>query len=355
MKHYRALLLSTLIVPLLAAATSPADTLAFRPEPGSRVTRAWNVKQELTLDDMQMFVGGQPMSFQMDMSTSMENKIEVSDVFLSLRDGAPKELRRTFDKLATSGEMEMEAPMMGGPTQTTVEGTSELEGKTVRFTWNEEKSAYDREYHESEGEAEMLEGLEEDMDIRSVLPGKEVAVGDTWEIDVKKLRTLLAPGGDVGIRPEEPAEGEGKGGMPGMDNMGDLNQMLGEMLEGKATAEYKGIEEKDGAKYGVIALTIEVQSSNDMADLVAESMKEMPEEMGSFEIDHMDVEFKMNADGRLLWDVASGHIGGVDLSGDVEMEMDMGMKIQAQGNNTAVEQTMSMSGTISIQLAVTRG
>jgi hypothetical protein len=353
MNSYRALLLSTSMVPVLAAATAPADTLAFRPEPGSRVTRTWTVKQELTLDDMQMMLGGQPMSLEMDMSSSMENKIGVTDVFVSLRDGAPKVLQRTFDELATTGEMEMDAPMLGGPKQQAVTGTSELEGKTVRFEWNEEEGAYKKTFHESEGEAEMLEGLEEDMDARALLPGKEVAVGDTWDIDVKKLRPLLAPGGDVRIRPQ--MEGGEEAQMPtGMDNMGDLNKMLGEMLEGKATAEYKGIEEKDGAKYGVIQLSIEIQSSNDMAEMISESMKEMPDGT-SFEVDHVDVDFKMEATGRVLWDMASRHLGGVDLSGEVGMDMDMGMKVNVQGRSQSVDQTMSMSGTISIQLAVTQG
>jgi hypothetical protein len=193
------------------------------------------------------------------------------------------------------------------------------------------------------------------MDLRGVLPGKEVAAGDTWDIDVQELRALLAPGGDVGIRPEKVGDEEMGGMMPGMDNMGELSDMLGETLEGTATAEYKGVEEKDGGRYGVIRLTFEIKSNNDMADKVGEMMKEMPENVGNFQIDHMDVEFGMNATGTIYWDMASGHVHSADVSGEVEMNMDTGMAIEAEGKSMNIEQTMRMSGTIAIQLEVTKG
>jgi hypothetical protein len=159
MNRTRTLTLSALLVPALSAAIAPADTLAYAPATGTRLARAWTVKQEMTLDDMQMTMNGQPfpMDLQMDMSTTMENDIQVTDVIGALREGAPAEVRRTFDKLATNGDFSMEmAVMPDGGMESTITGSSKLEGKTVTFTWNEETKEYDVAYHESEGDAELL-------------------------------------------------------------------------------------------------------------------------------------------------------------------------------------------------------
>ena len=358
MNRTRTFLLSTLLVPALAAAVVPGDSLGYHPAVGSKLSRNWSIKQELTLDDMQMTMNGQPlpMDLQMNMNTSVLNEISVTDHIVSMREGAPKELVRTFDKLATNGDFSVEMAMMpDGGMENTVSGSSELQGKTVKFSWNADDGDYDVAFDESEGEASLLEHLDEDMDLRAVLPKGEVAEGDTWEVDVARLRPLLAPGGDVGIRPETMGDEDIGGMMPGMDNMGDLSEMLGEMLEGTASAEYKGVEEVEGVKLGVIQLTIDIESANDMADKVADMLQEMPEGIGSISIDHMDVEFGLKAKGTVKWNIAAGHIHSVDISGDVSTDVDTGMSIEAEGRSMNMEQTMSMRGTITIQLEVTEG
>ena len=59
---------------------------------------------------------------------------------------------------------------------------------------------------EKGGEAELLTNLDEDMDLRALLPAKEVAKGDAWDIDTKSLKSLLLPGGDLKLKPHEGAE-----------------------------------------------------------------------------------------------------------------------------------------------------
>ena len=62
--------------------------------------------------------------------------------------------------------------------------SSELEGKTVMFTWNEEDSELPASFHES-GRRGAAEGLRRTGHV-PFLPTKEVAEGDTWGIDVKR-------------------------------------------------------------------------------------------------------------------------------------------------------------------------
>ncbi|MCC7014650.1 MAG: hypothetical protein IT454_18965 [Planctomycetes bacterium] len=356
MNCLRTLCLSSLFVPALSASFAPADSISFHPADGTKVSRSWSIKQELTLDEMNMTVNGQPlpMDIQMDMDMTNEMSVEVSDVFVSVKDGRPIEMRRTFDKLASDGHFAVEMPMMpDGGMEQSITGKSELEGKTVKFAWDAEASQYERTYHESEGEAELLEGLDEDMDVRGIAPGKDVATGDTWKVDVKALRALLAPGGDLAIRPEKTGA-EMQGMMPGMSGMGDLADMIGDALEGEASAEYLGLQELEGGKFAVIKLKFDISCNTDMADKMDEMMRELPEGMGSMKFEHIDLEFGIEAEGTLHWDPALGMIHAADLSGKMKINMDMAMKMNAQGQDMAFEQSMAMSGTIAIKQDVTK-
>lgn len=349
----RTLVLAALAAPLLCSSIAPGDSLAYRPASGTKLSRSWVVKQDMTLDEMNMTMNGQPlpMDLQMDMDMTNETKIDVSDTIVSFADGRPSELRRSYDSLGSASSFNVEMPQMpeGGMEQSTT-GSSKLQGKTVQFKWDAEKGEYAKAYHESEGEADLLEGIELDMDLAGLLPKDEKEVGDTWDIDVKELRALLMPGGDVGIRPED--KGEEGAGMPGMDGMGDLKDLVGDLLEGSAKAEYIGIQDIEGGKFAVIKLKIDIESSNDLSDKIEEMAGAIAG--AEMDVEHMDLEFALEAEGTLLWDVASGHVRKLDLTGKSTMKMDIGMSIDAQGQSMKIEQQMAMSGTMSIALDVTR-
>jgi len=357
MKRISTICLPLLAIPLLSATLAPGDTVAYRPASGTKVARNWSLKQDLTLDEMDMTMNDQPMPIPGEMSMDMSNEatIEVTDVLVEMEGGKPTKLRRTYDKLGGDGHFAVEmAAMPNGGMDQSLTSSSELEGKTVAFTWNADESKYDRAFHESEGEEKLLEHLDEDMDLRAIAPGREVAAGDTWTIDVKQLRALLMPGGDVGVRPDKSGDDQMDGMMPGMDNFGDMSDMLGDMLEGEATAEYQGLQDVEGGKYGVIKLKLEIQSNNDMADKLQDMLQELPDGMGEMTFDHMDVEFGLEGEGTVLWDTELGMIRKVDLSGKVSMSVDVAMQLKVQGREMAMEQSMTMSGTIAIKLDVTK-
>ena len=81
MNSTRTLVLAALAAPILCSTIAPGDSLAFRPKAGTKVSRAWTIKQEQTLDEMNMSMNGQPfpMDLQMDMDMTTENTIEVTD------------------------------------------------------------------------------------------------------------------------------------------------------------------------------------------------------------------------------------------------------------------------------------
>jgi len=354
MKNTRTLLYSATVLPAaLSLLAAPAGEITFSPAEGQSITRTWNAGSQFSLDDMEMSMNGQPMPMDMEMEMDMDMKMsfEVTDKFVSMMDGQPKELHRTFDVLDSGGSFSVEAELMpGGGEEKTIEASSELEGKTVAFKWNEENGEYDVEYFESEGEDELLEGLTEDMDFRALLPPGEVAEGESWDIDVKKLTTILAPGGDMGLVPE--LDEEEMGMMPGMQDFGrGMNDMLGDLLEGEANGTFKGYQEVDGTRVAVIALTISIESSNDMTEKVAEAMGKLPIE-AEVEIDYMDIEVTIEGEGTLYWNVEAGHAHSYDLSGSMGFITDMGMTMTMGDQNMEMEQTFEMSGTFENSMSI---
>ena len=357
------LLAATLAMPCLIAASAvpsllvPARAegvkLAFAPAEGSTLTKTFTTKMELTLEDMSMSMNGEPLpvEFDMDMSVNHTQTTVVSDEYAKLREGATAKLLRSFDEMGGTTAMSMQMNVMGNAQEMdkSTESLSELEGKKVVFSWDGESSEYKAAYPEDGGDEDLLENLDEDMDLRVLLPGKEVAEGEEWSIPVSKLKSILAPGGDLKLEPEESGEDGGMGNpMGGMDSgPGDLSDWLGDEIEGTATAKFIGMREVDGVKVALVELKIDIKTAADLTDVVLEAMDgaDMPSEM-EMDFDHVDIEFSFEAEGTMTWNVAAGHFQTFDLSGRMRLLTDMGMSMSAQGQSMSMEQTLEMAGTL---------
>ncbi|HVS18011.1 MAG TPA: hypothetical protein VMT18_05375 [Planctomycetota bacterium] len=351
----RPLLAGLALAPALLALALPLDEVAFRPSADLSVTRTIESMRNFSLDDMEMTMNGQPlpMDIQMEMDMSMTQKTVVTDVYGPVADGRHAKLKRTFEELALNGEFSMRMAMMpDGGQDSSIEGSSELEGKSVVFTWDEDEGAYVASF-DGEGDQELLEGLEEDMDLRALLPASEVSEGDTWEVDVKKLRNVLALGGNLKVKPD--ADDAPEGGMPGMDGMTDFSKMFDDVVEGNATAEYRGTRDVDGVACQVIGIKIDVRASADLTDQLAENVSQsLPDGMGEVEVEHIDMELDIEGEGQLYWNPALGLAHSYEMTGTMSIIMDMGFAISMGEQNISMEQNLTMSGTFQDKLAVTR-
>lgn len=340
---------SALLAPAIAF-LAPAEKIKFAPADASSVTKTFENKMELTLDHMSMTMNGNelPGMPEMDMTITHSQNVGVTDDYASVENGQPKKIKRHFDKLESSSTMSMKMEMMGQSNnqEKNSEASSELDGKTVVFTWDGEAKEYKKAFDPAEDKPDLLKHLMEDMDLRALLPEQEVKTGDTWDIDVKSLANVLAPGGDLAFKPKEEDESGMGMGMGMGAGMGSMHDYLSELLEGEAKAKLADVREEDGKRLAVIKITVKIASQKDMTELVQEAMKnqKMPGEM-ELEFDHMDVDFKMEGEGELVWDLKANHVHSFELSGPVHMNMDMAMKINAQGQNMNIEQSMEMSGT----------
>lgn len=325
-----------------------AERIRFAPAAGTKVTKTIENKAEMTLDDMSMKINGQPppMQPEIEMTMTIGQKIVVTDEYVDLRDGAPKKLKRHYDELANDVTGSTKFEMMG-QTQSSDQnqkGESDLEGKTVVFTWDEDESEYVKAFDPAEEKEDLLKDLEEDTDLRALLPTGDVKAGDEWSIDVKTLVSVVAPGGNHSIMSKEIADAQMGMSMAGMGSMSDF---LGELLEGEAKGVFTGTREVDGVKLAAIKISFKLTTSKDMTEIVKEAMKNapMPAEVGEIDFDHMDVDMKMESEGELLWDLTANHARSFSMSGPVTVKMDMGMKMDVQGQSMGFEQTMEMSGT----------
>lgn len=330
-------------------AWAPAgDKVSFHPESGLSLKRTFSSKQEITLDENSMTINGQPspMQMEMDMTMGMAQTLKVTDVFEEVKDGRALKLVRTFDAITSNGDFSLESPMIPEPQNKKIEAKSELEGKTVKFVWDAEKKEHVKTFAKDEGDEKLLQGLREDMDLVGLLPEGEKAEGDTWDVELEALKSFLMPGGQLGLKPEKD---EKDPSMAGMDDMGDLSQILDD-LEGKATAEYKGTTESDGVKCGKILVKFTIKSAKDMSDKVREAMSKSPVGGMQPEVDHMDVELEMEGEGELLWNLAGGYAHSFEMSAKIKNTTDMGFKISAQGKDMDIVNNMAMSGTYTLKL-----
>ncbi len=347
---------TTLSALALLAWSTPADEVSFHPAEGSSLTKVFTTETEMSLDNMALLINGSPPPMDlgdMQMTVVDSRSITVTDSYVSMGRGRPTKLTRSYDSLGGTTDISFDMPMMGGANERSMESASDLEGKTVAFTWDADAEEYTAAFEDEDADSDLLEGLAEDMDMRFLLPsGGSASEGDEWEVPGENLRHLIAPGGKLSLLPEELDDEDGF--MSGF-NQGpqDPADVLGE-LDGGATCVFTGTREIDGKKVAVISVTIEVTTANDMTDKVLEQMEDqdLPDEVSNMEVEHMDIELEVEAEGTLLWDIAAGVVYGLELSGTQTMLMDMGMSMEAEGmGSMELEQSFEMSGSFTLNVA----
>ncbi len=347
MKQHSLLLTAPLLSVALLVGLKPAATrIKFAPAEGSSVTKTFENKASLTLDSYTMSGAGTQPDMEMTLTTGQ--KIVVTDEYVSIKDGAPKKLARTFDEMGGDSSMSMKMSVMGQTHENSqnMRMKSDLLGKKVTFKWNAETSEYEKAFDPEEEKVDLLKELVEDMDFRALLPQTEVAEGDSWDPDVSKLRYVFSPGGSLSMVPENADESSLK--MSGSE-MNTMSNAIGDKLEGEVKAKFTGMKEVDGVNCALIHVTFKVHSAADMTEEVRKMLDkgDLPPNVESLEVDHLDIEFKFEGEGDLAWDVGGGHFKSFELTGQTSIKSDQGMKLGIQGRTMEINETREMSGSTS--------
>ena len=127
-----------------------------------------------------------------------------------------------------------------------------------------------------------------------------------------------------------------------------MTDWLQDEIEGTASGKFAGMRDVDGTEVALIEVTININTAVDMTDKVMESMEDMPMPEGAeMEFDHLDLEFEMEAQGQLFWNVKAGHFHSFEISGSTGILVDTGIAMNMGGEEMTVENSVEMSGTIS--------
>jgi hypothetical protein len=344
--------------------TPVLEALRFAPAEGTTVEKTFTNEFDIELDDFSMIVSGQDIGQMLgvpSMQISGGSEMVFEDEYGAVTDGRPKKLTRTFATLGSDTAVSFE--MMGESSEEGGEVTSPLEGQTVVFTWDGDAEEYRVEFAEgSAGDDDLLEGLEEDADMRSLLPSGDVEEDQSWSFDPEVLQALLMPGGDLAWESDEMADAD----------MEEFEEMFGqfgerafdsaeELLDGEGTATFRGTREVDGREVGVIGLEVEVGSSVDFASLIQELIEaaiqeadgEVPDDLDVY-VESADVSLDIEAEGELLWDMATNTPFSVRLSGDFSVAVDLVVSGTAEGETQDLELAVEMSGVMSSGMTSSR-
>lgn len=349
MKHLRSIAVALVCAPLVLAFHAPATKVAFTVSEGTSLKKLFTSRLDLELDEMRVLRDGQEPDGvpELEMKITTDLEVRVTDEYASVESSLPRKLRRTFDVIDVDTLMSMEVNLQGQThnQESPVHASSELEGETVVFAWNAETSEYDVSFAEEEGDKELLTGLFEDMDLRAFLPGREVEVDDEWEIEPRDIATVMAPGGDLTLVPEELSYA--MSGMSGQ--MGELSDWFDENLQGKVTCRLTEVRAEGDSRVAVIAIELKLENDVDLTEMAQEELDrvELPPGSGEIDVEHMQINLRIEGEGSLLWDLEQGHFHSFEVTSDCEMKMDIGVSLELPGFGDVLHsQEFVMSGSL---------
>ena len=301
-----------------ATAQSAPDQLVFEVAPGTKLLKIFRATHELRIDDVGELYDDLPfVSNKTGGWLSSWQRLEFLDDYARCELGRPLEFRRTIRDATAVGKVSATRP--GGMRQEdNSKSMSPLRLQTVRFEWVPEEHDWSRCFDKVDADEEWLDELHGDYDLLGLLPGKPVASGDSWSIELGYLRRVFAPGGNLKL---VPAGHNLFGRTMELGVGGDFADFLGADVKGEVKALYKGrrdvaLDEAGTQKLecGVIELTLNLVVSADRTQLYRSAMPG-EERREPSRLESCTVEYSFTGSGELLWDLANKHFHTLKLEG----------------------------------------
>lgn len=336
-KHRLILGLSLLTLPLTAF-TWRGDKVAFTPAEGATVSKELSLEATFFLDDIVVSFDGQEVpadQMAADEGLLIDATIGVTDEYAKVSGAKVLTLLRTFDELALEAGPESKAE--------DVEPFAELEDATVEFVWDAESGEYVARYPEDEeGNEDLLEGLDADMDLLALLPDGEVSIDDTWDVSGEGLEAVFLPGGIPGMESPDDPRGEEIGEIFKEELQSQLEGAFGEFA---VHCKYVGSRDEDGALVGEISFEYDGKASIDLSEAIQRVIDLMGEQMGGVEADVVaTVDLEFEGKGTLLWNLAEGHVHGFDMKADITVLIDIEADGSAAGQSHSIVTSAEVSG-----------
>jgi hypothetical protein len=271
---------------LLSALHGTSDAPHFTPKAGVSIKRTLEMKGVRELRSMVIKAGDKEQNIEdVEVGNYFTSKNVILDEYLEVAEKRVIELGRTFESLAKSNTEKRKAQSKKEEAREVPE-TCALEGRTVVFTWNAEKKAYDRKFKSGDHDEQALAKLNVDMDYAELLPPPDTAEGVKWHVELVDVKTsLLRPAGYLPFKTERKP--------PAMELR--LRDAAWEGTTGHLELAWSTRPEADGLKLAAIVFegTLAVEASVDRED-----EKNAPDNLGTSSSEKIH--------GELLWDLARG-------------------------------------------------
>lgn len=338
--------LTALLAPLALIAAE--DAPRFAPEAGSSLQKTFHEQTALNLDHVVMSVNGEEQDNpqELSMELSHERRVTVTDTYARVADGRVAKLARKFDAI----EAVMEGLVNDGGSEEAIEtsGEGDLSGHAVDFTWDASAGAYVATFAEDDdGEDDLLEGLEQDMDLVGFLPPAGTEEGASYDVAPAALQRVLQPGALGTTQFDEPGGDSDREGALFLSLLSARD--AADEVEGEIKAKWVGSEEHDGRALAKIELEVDVMLASELIDKLTEMAEGMGSDLAQLDMfSDFTVEVALTGKGALLWDAAAGRVASLELSLDNETTLRLNAE---EGAAMQMEVELTFLGTSDITVA----
>jgi hypothetical protein len=254
----RSLALLTLLAALVSCAPEPpaAPELRFETPAAGALRKEFLVEVDMRLESQELRRDGELAPPPED-ETPPQARLESTERFVFVDEygvsaaGAPATLVRRFETLEGS-KRHTRTDEFGDHVDERAK-TSALAGRAVRFERRDGDLV--RSYVGEPADEALLGALEEELDLRGVLPAGPVEPGAKWAVDVRVAAALLHPGGGLDLSAAEDSESARAG-----------QAQLRENLAGELHATYWGVREREGRRFAVLELRGELRTQSETSD-----------------------------------------------------------------------------------------
>ena len=193
--------MKTPILVSIALFLGGSHDLSIKHENGQVRRTSYTFEDERSLAEMTSTVDGEERGGMDDMQH--HETYGFSGVFVDRTVESADSKRTVFDReyeeLSLNMSIEI-TPPFGEGTNEEASGESELEGATVRFTWDADDEDFASAFAEGEdGDDDLLEGLTAEFPWASYLPEEGVEADAEWNIAPEVLIQTMELGGDMSL------------------------------------------------------------------------------------------------------------------------------------------------------------
>lgn len=263
---------------------------------------------------------------------------------------ANAEVIRSFEALERSATVEMQEGERGEKVEIEVEG--DLLDESVRFTIRDGERICLPADEGDDLDADLLESLRADFGAWCLLPEEEVEEGDSWDLEGEALRPLLLPGGlhalQVSDRDQVETDDPGTEAFEVSSILGPfgLQNALDE-VEGTVTATLSGAEEGKAE----VTFEGELRCSGDLTELVVETLENV-DVSDSLEVVEHRMDYELQLEGTLVWDIKTGCLDSLEWSGDSQATFTITSTRELGGESFGMTLELDVEGSSTLELSI---